>query len=117
MPRKISDGSIERQKVIVEAREREAERARRQTLTAQSETKRAQDEAEQARQTTAQTQVEADAARKREEDLQKQLADLQSKIKRTDRGLVLTLGDVLFEFNKAECGLEPCVTSIRWCRF
>ena len=92
----------ERQKVIVEAREREADRARRQTLTAQSVAKKAQDEAEQARQTTAQTQVEADAARKREEDLQKQLADLQSKMKQTDRGLVLTLGDVLFEFNKAE---------------
>jgi len=103
--------SAERQKVIIEAREREvlqsrkeaeargleAERAQRQALAAQSEAKKAQDEAEQTRKTTA---VEADAARKREEELQKQLADLQSK--QTDRGLVLTLGDVLFEFNKAD---------------
>jgi outer membrane protein OmpA-like peptidoglycan-associated protein len=120
----------ERQKVIIEAREREvlrsrkeaearaqeAEQAQRQAAAAQSQAKIAQDEAaarareaEQARKTTALTRAEADAARKREQDaaaksqeLQKQLAELQAKMKQTDRGLVLTLGDVLFEFNKAE---------------
>jgi OOP family OmpA-OmpF porin len=44
--------------------------------------------------------IESEQARKRAADLEKQLADLQAK--KTDRGMVITLGDVLFDFNRAE---------------
>ncbi|MFL6550308.1 MAG: OmpA family protein [Povalibacter sp.] len=60
----IRQGEAERQRVIVEARNREAE-----------------------------------AARNRAASLEQELADL--KAKKTDRGLVLTLGDVLFDTGQA----------------
>ena len=42
----------------------------------------------------------AEAARQESEQLQSQLADLEAK--QTERGLVLTLGEVLFDTDKAE---------------
>ncbi len=117
--RNVERLSEERQKVVLEAREREiartrreaeartqeAERARQQATAAQLEAKKAQEEAqaraqeaEQARNSAAQTQAER-------QELEQKLQALQAKIKETDRGLVLTLGDVLFEFDKAD--LKP----------
>ncbi len=106
----------ERAEKEAQARAQEAERAERARAAAQLEAKRSQEEAlararetEAAQKAAAQTRAEAEAARKREleaaaksQELEKQLAELQAKMKQTDRGLVLTLGDVLFEFNKAE---------------
>ena len=43
---------------------------------------------------------EAERARREAEELQRQVAELNAKA--TDRGLVVTLGDVLFETGKAE---------------
>ena len=43
---------------------------------------------------------EADRARKEAEMLRKRMEELQAE--RTDRGMVLTLGDVLFDLNKAD---------------
>ena len=42
----------------------------------------------------------ADEARRQAEDLQRQLAELNAK--KTDRGIVITLGDVLFEIDRSE---------------
>jgi outer membrane protein OmpA-like peptidoglycan-associated protein len=67
----IADGSAQRQTVLLQARERESGDARRA----------------------------ADAAELRADSLETQLADL--KMKKTDRGLVLTLGDVLFDTNQS----------------
>ncbi len=53
-------------------------------------------EAEKARQARA----EADAARAEMESLRGRLSELEAK--QTERGLLITLGDVLFEFNKSE---------------
>jgi outer membrane protein OmpA-like peptidoglycan-associated protein len=111
--------SEERQKVIIEAREREvlrtrkeaearaqeAEQAQRQALAAQSQAKNAQDEAA--------------AATAKTKELEASLQALKAKVKQTDRGLVLTLGDVLFEFNKADLkagalrNLYPLVTFLK----
>jgi outer membrane protein OmpA-like peptidoglycan-associated protein len=44
--------------------------------------------------------AEAEAVKAEMESLKNQLSDLQAK--QTDRGLLITLGDVLFEFNKSE---------------
>lgn len=43
---------------------------------------------------------DAEVARKQAEELQRQIAELNAKA--TDRGLVVTLGDLLFETNKSE---------------
>lgn len=48
-------------------------------------------------------QMEAEQARREAEILRKQMEELQAE--RTDRGMVLTLGDVLFDLNKAD--LKP----------
>jgi OmpA-OmpF porin, OOP family len=63
----IAHGAAERQAVLLQARERESGDARHA----------------------------ADAAQLRADSLEAQLADL--KVKKTERGLVLTLGDVLFD--------------------
>ena len=44
--------------------------------------------------------ADADMARQQAEDLQRQLAELNAK--KTERGMVITLGDVLFETDKSE---------------
>jgi outer membrane protein OmpA-like peptidoglycan-associated protein len=72
----LSDATTE---VRLDARTREANQAK--------------NEAEMARQ-------DADAARQQAEELQKQISELNAK--KTDRGLVVTLGDVLFDTGKSE---------------
>jgi outer membrane protein OmpA-like peptidoglycan-associated protein len=57
-------------------------------------------EADAARSDAERAKQDAEAARKQAEDLQRQVAELNAKA--TDRGLVVTLGDLLFETGKAE---------------
>jgi outer membrane protein OmpA-like peptidoglycan-associated protein len=79
----------EREQVVIAARTREAERA--------------QEEARARARAAEQAQREAQEATARAKQLEQELAAL--KAKQTERGLVLTLGDVLFEYNKAD--LKP----------
>lgn len=74
----IEKGTAERQAVLIQSREREAQ------LRGNEAERRAQ---------------EAREASLRAQTLEQELADL--KAKKTDRGVVLTLGDVLFDTGKA----------------
>jgi len=74
----IEKGTAERQAVLTDARAHEAER-----------------NAQQARAATAQAQT----AEERAKSLEQELADLKGK--KTDRGVVVTMGDVLFDTGKA----------------
>jgi outer membrane protein OmpA-like peptidoglycan-associated protein len=74
----VDKGTAERQAVLAEARSLEAQR-----------------NAQQARSATAQAQ----SAEERAKALERELADLKGK--KTDRGVVVTLGDVLFDTGKA----------------
>jgi outer membrane protein OmpA-like peptidoglycan-associated protein len=67
----IAAGNAQRQTVLLEARDRQAQQSVRA----------------------------ADASKQRVDSLEAQLADL--KVKKTERGLVLTLGDVLFDTNQS----------------
>ena len=67
----IAAGNAQRQTVLLEARDRQAQQSVRA----------------------------ADASQQRVDSLEAQLADL--KVKKTERGLVLTLGDVLFDTNQS----------------
>lgn len=82
----IEDAELERTRVLEQVREQEAELARAQ--------------AEEAR-------MQADFATERAEQLQQELANL--KAEQTERGLVLTLGDVLFDTDEAR--LKPGANS------
>lgn len=74
----MAKGTAERQAVLVQAREREAQRSASAAQRSASD---------------------AEDAQRRAEMLEKELADLRGK--RTDRGIVVTLGDVLFDTGKA----------------
>ena len=74
----IANGTAQRQTVLLQARERESQQSAQQA----GDARRA-----------------ADASQVRADSLEAQLADL--KVKKTERGLVLTLGDVLFDTNQA----------------
>ena len=90
----VAKGEADRNLVLLEARTHEAEAAK---ATAEQQAKVAQAQAQQ-----------AEAARQEAEAAQRQLAELQAK--QTDRGMVLTLGDVLFDTGAAT--LKPGAGSI-----
>ena len=82
----VTRAEAERQRVLIEARKAEAEAAERRAEEALSQAQKERREAEQARQ--------------RAEELAQRVNELEAQ--RTERGLVLTLGDVLFAFDKAD---------------
>jgi outer membrane protein OmpA-like peptidoglycan-associated protein len=81
----VADGTAQRQAVLLQARERDSLRSAQQAGDARSAADAAQ--------------LRADASQLRADSLEAQLADL--KVKKTERGLVLTLGDVLFDTNRS----------------
>jgi len=99
----IQQATEERDQVLLDARTRAAQQAQREAVRA---TQQAQVATSQAQAATSQVQ-----------QLQQELAALQAK--QTDRGLVLTLGDVLFETGKADLrpgalrNLYPLVTFLQ----
>lgn len=89
----IAKGESTRNQVVLQARAQQAESA------AQQAERRAQEANRQAEDANRETVV----ARERNENLEKELTTLRPK--ETERGLVLTLGDVLFD--TAQNGLKP----------
>jgi outer membrane protein OmpA-like peptidoglycan-associated protein len=107
---RIQQANQDRERVLLEARTREAQGAHQEADRAQQQ---AQTATAQAQTATAQAQTATAQA----QQLQQELAALQAK--QTDRGLVLTLGDVLFETGKADLragalrNLYPLVTFLQ----
>lgn len=85
--------SAERNRILMQARTREAEAGNAAAQTAR-------DQAVVARLEAGQQLAAAESARARAAKLQQELTDLQAQ--QTDRGMVLTLGDVLFDTGRAE---------------
>lgn len=94
----------ERQRVLLQAREQEASAARQQAEAARQQAESTQQQAQLAQE---QAERAAEDARRNAAMLEEQLRELQAK--QTDRGLVLTLGDVLFDTGQAT--LKPGATS------
>ncbi|GBC62992.1 flagellar motor protein MotB [Desulfonema ishimotonii] len=118
---KIESLNQEKQNVLLENRQREIERAQKEAASKQHELEvkareieLARQQVEEARQKTLEMQTQAEAARKdaeakaieaemarqKAEALEREMADM--KAHKTERGLVLTLGDVLFSSGKAD---------------
>ncbi|HEX2139687.1 MAG TPA: OmpA family protein [Woeseiaceae bacterium] len=93
---RIEQAEAERMRVQLEARTAAVERARMQAEAQGEEARQLRQEAEEAR-------AAAQAASEENRRLQQQLSDLEAK--QTERGVVLTLDDVLFETDEAE--LKP----------
>ncbi|MBC7954597.1 MAG: OmpA family protein [Cytophagales bacterium] len=103
----MSTAELERERARSEMREAEAQRARAQTGAARQQTAIAEQRAsgaEQraagAEQQAAVAQATASEAQQQAAQLRQRLADLQAK--QTERGMLVTLGDVLFESGRAE---------------
>jgi outer membrane protein OmpA-like peptidoglycan-associated protein len=88
----VARGEAERNRVLLEARTLEAERAAEAARTAQASAEARAAEADEARRSAEQARTEL-------ENVQREFADLQAR--RTERGMVLTLGDVLFDSGAA----------------
>ena len=74
----VEKGTVQRQAVLTEARQLEADRNAQQARTASAQAQSAEDRAK---------------------ALERELADLKGK--KTDRGVIVTMGDVLFDTGKA----------------
>ncbi len=89
----------QREAVLLEVRTAEADRALSAAEKKAAEARRDRAAAEQARMEAEQARAEAAALAASEQKLREELAELQAQ--KTERGLVLTLGDVLFDVDEA----------------
>src|SRR5580692_5416987 len=80
----MAQAQAQRERVLLDAREREAALARQQAAMSQQQ--------------AAQLSQQAQEAQQQARDAQQQLEALQAK--QTDRGMILTLGNVLFDTNE-----------------
>lgn len=99
----ISQAEAERTAVQLEARTAEAERKTAEAVTSANEAERARDQAQQALDQAQQARELTQEANDRAAVLASRIAQLEAD--QTARGLVLTLGDVLFDVGKSD--LKP----------
>jgi OmpA-OmpF porin, OOP family len=81
-----------------------AEKAKAEAESAKAESEKAKSEAERAKSEAVTAKNEADKTKAENEQLVRELSELKGK--QTDRGIVLTLGDVLFETGKADLSTQ-----------
>ena len=82
------------------ASQRQSEASRRQSEAAQRQAMASQQQAAVSQQQAAASQQQAGEAERRNQALEAQLRELDAK--KTDRGMVITIGDVLFDTGRAE---------------
>lgn len=90
----------QRERARLDSRTLEADSARSDANMARNEASRAKADASTARSEADAARMDTAAAQQQSEDMQKQIAALNAKA--TDRGLVITLGDLLFATGKSE---------------
>ena len=95
----IADAQRQRTEVRLEARTAEAERAKREAAEAQAAAMAAQQQAATAQQQAAMAQDQTRMMAERTAKLEALLVELHAT--KTDRGMVVTIGDVLFATNEA----------------
>ncbi len=103
----VSSAAVQRERILVEIRTREADAQRRRAQLSLAEADAARSQAQAARDQAELQLAAAQAARaaslatdERARKLTAQLAEM--KAKQTERGIVLTLGDVLFDSGRAD---------------
>jgi outer membrane protein OmpA-like peptidoglycan-associated protein len=103
----LAQGEAERNRVLLAARTREAEAAEARNREAEARNLDAEQRSSALEAQAEAAERDAAAAAERNRELESQLADLQAE--QTERGLVLTLGDVLFD--TAQATLKPGAAS------
>lgn len=100
----IQQAGSEADRIRLQARTLEADQARLRAQQAQLQALTAEQRAAQQQAAAAAAQAQASAAQDRVRALEAQLRDMEAQ--QTERGLLVTLGDVLFAFNKAELSAQ-----------
>ncbi|KQW87337.1 flagellar motor protein MotB [Massilia sp. Root418] len=95
----VADAARQRDQIRLDARTAEAENAKRSAEQAQAQAEAARSQADAARMATEAQASAARDAQAKADALAAQLADLQAK--QTERGIVITFGDVLFNTDQA----------------
>lgn len=125
----IEQAGAERNKVLLKAREAEAELAQQKAATEKAAALKAIEEAKlqkaaaekasqeaiEQRMAAEKAMAEAAAEREKTAKLQQQIAELEAV--KADRGLVMTLGDVVFDVNKADLKPGGIVTMVKLATF
>jgi len=96
----VVGAAAERSKIRLEARTAEATKAQQEAGASQRQAEASQREAAASQQKAEMSQQQARDAEMRTSQLQAELKELNAK--QTERGLVVTLGDVLFDTDKAQ---------------
>lgn len=104
----VANASRERDRVQLEARTAEADRAKRDANAAQAQAAAAQTQAQDAQAQAAAAQQQAAQQAERAAHLEALLADLHAQ--KTERGMVVTIGDVLFATDRAELNANGMAT-------
>ena len=98
--KEIADAGRQRDRMQLEARTAEAERARRDAASANAQVAVAQQQAQDAQAQAAAAQQQAAQLAERSAHLEQILVELHAQ--KTERGMVVTIGDVLFATDRAE---------------
>lgn len=106
----LANASVERERIRLIARTAEADQAKQQALAAEAANRQKTAELSAAEEANRQKTAELAAANAAAERDKERLAQLENQLtelnaKKTDRGMVITLGDVLFDTGRAE--LKP----------
>lgn len=96
----VANAGPERSQIRLDARTREADAAHRKAEASQRQSEASQRQAAMSQRQSDMSQQQAQDAQMRTRQLEAQLKDLNAK--KTDRGLVITLGDVLFDTDQAQ---------------
>jgi outer membrane protein OmpA-like peptidoglycan-associated protein len=95
----IANSGRQRDRLRLEARTAEADRAKMDADRAKMDAQSAQAQAEAAQRSAMNAEAQTREAQARTAQLEAQMADLQAK--KTERGMIITIGDVLFATNQA----------------
>jgi outer membrane protein OmpA-like peptidoglycan-associated protein len=104
----VANASRERERVQLEARTAEADRAKRDAAAAQAQAAAAQAQAQDAQAQAAAAQQQAAQQAERATRLEALLVELHAQ--KTERGMVVTIGDVLFATDRAELNANGMAT-------
>jgi outer membrane protein OmpA-like peptidoglycan-associated protein len=104
----VANASRERDRVQLEARTAEADRAKRDAAAAQAQAAAAQAQAQDAQAQAAAAQQQAAQQADRAARLEALLVELHAQ--KTERGMVVTIGDVLFATDRAELNANGMAT-------
>jgi len=109
----VKRAESQRQEVLIQARQAEAAASEQRAEASEKRAEEALSEAEQERMEAEQAREAAEAARQKAQKLAERVDELEAQ--QTERGLVLTLGDVLFDVDEATLkpGGQRAVTELK----